>query len=296
MQEYIPFFQGENRSFTEKLAKYFEYSGLESKIDYDEANDVYILSVPADKEKEAKKHYQAFYFVERERIKKAENEKSSEISEEAKQEPSEKSSQDISEDMVISENELEEETESELVSHKAGQTPTDDEEDMTSEVETEDYKGLITGSGNYMFKSEKYQDYTGTFYIFLFLGIAGVIFVILNIARVLTILNGVFPNFIMGALFLFFIYEAITIWNKAKKLKWEIEEENQLTEKINQWLQKTVTKDFLASISNDNLSEELNYMKQTDTIRDMLLAEFGEQNHDYLDRLIEEYYNQVFDL
>jgi hypothetical protein len=37
-------------------------------------------------------------------------------------------------------------------------------------------------------------------------------------------------------------------------------------------------------------------MKQTDTIRDMLLAEFGEQNHDYLDRLIEEYYNQVFDL
>ena len=59
---------------------------------------------------------------------------------------------------------------------------------------------------------------------------------------------------------------------------------------------KTVTKDFLASISNDNLSEELNYMKQTDTIRDMLLAEFGEQNHDYLDRLIEEYYNQVFDL
>jgi len=270
MQEYIPFFQGENRSFTGKLAKYFEYSGLESKIDYDEANDVYILSVPADKEKEAKKHYQAFYFVERERIKKAENEKSSEISEEAKQEPSEKSSQDISEDMVISENELEE--------------------------ETEDYKGLITGSGNYMFKSEKYQDYTGTFYIFLFLGIAGVIFVILNIARVLTILNGVFPNFIMGALFLFFIYEAITIWNKAKKLKWEIEEENQLTEKINLWLQKTVTKDFLASISNDNLSEELNYMKQTDTIRDMLLAEFGEQNHDYLDRLIEEYYNQVFDL
>ena len=27
-------------------------------------------------------------------------------------------------------------------------------------------------------------------------------------------------------------------------------------------------------------------MKQTDTIRDMLLAEFGEQNHDYLDRLL----------
>ena len=45
MQEYIPFFQGEKRIIAEKLANFFEYSDLESKIHYDQENDVYVLSI-----------------------------------------------------------------------------------------------------------------------------------------------------------------------------------------------------------------------------------------------------------
>ena len=145
-------------------------------------------------------------------------------------------------------------------------------------------------------KSEKYNDYRGTFFIFLFMGIAGLIFVILNITEVLTLLYGIFPNTIMGALFLFFIYVGISTGIKAKQLRYEIEEENQLTEKINSWLSKNITKEFLSSISNKDISVELDYIKKAETIRDMLLKEFGDLNPDYLDRLIEEYYSENFDM
>ena len=99
----------------------------------------------------------------------------------------------------------------------------------------------------------------------------------------------------MGALFLFFIYVGISTGIKAKNLKYEIEEEKQLTDKINQWLSKNVTDEFLKSISNEDLSEELDYIKKAETIRDMLINEFGDTNHDYLDRLIEDFYSKNFD-
>lgn len=309
--EYIPFFQGDKRSIAEKLAKYFEYSGLESKIHYDLENDVYILSVPASKEKEAKKHYQAFYFVERERIEKEEKNRASiEDYDESKLYPettSEEAFENLAKDEIASTDmdELE----------AASYSDQDDTLSMDQTTETNDLSkddaysielqdaideedttaSLLTESKRYVFKSEKYKDYASSFSVFLIMGIAGIIFVLLNITEVLTILNGLYPNMIMGALFLFFIYVAITTGIKAKQLRYEAEEENQLTAKINQWLSNTVTKDFLSSITNKDLSEELDYIKKTETIRDMLIAEFGEQNQDYLDRLIEEFYNERFD-
>lgn len=314
MQKYIPFFQGEKRSITERLADYFDQSGLETKIHYEEAKDSYILSVPADKENEAKKLYQDFYFNERERVEREENSKDflqnydeSNILKSDMLLTSEESHSDKPiEDTQLSDNTslIDDDSVSYEDDLNTSNTTENQEDDDTDQAETQEenndkdkasLKDLISGSGNYVFKSEKYKDYIGTFYVFLFLGIAGIIFVILNITNVLNVLHGFFPNLVMSALFIFFIYEGIATGRKAKQLKSEIEEENQLTEKINQWLRNTVTEDFLASISNDELSEELDYIKKTDTIRDMLLIEFGDVNTDYLDRLIEEYYSETFE-
>lgn len=328
MQEYIPFFQAEKRSIAEKLAKYFEYSGLETKIHYDEENDVYILSVPSEKEKEAKKFYQAFYFVERDRI---ENEEKNQESLEEFDESNILSGTSGDEASVASQNNLIEEIASTdmdnldpdelsdtdvdsaddtsliqveispddtMADEEDSKEAADASEDAPNDFETDknsQIKSLLADSGSYVMKSEKYKDYIGTQYVFLVLGIAGIIFVFLNVIEVFTILYGLFPNLIMGALFLFFIYVGLSTGKKARMLKQEIEEENQMTDKINEWLHTTVTDEFLASITNSELSEELDYIKKTDTIRDMLNKEFGEQNRDYLDRLIEEYYSETFD-
>lgn len=315
MEKYIPFFQGEKRSITERLADYFEQSDLNSKIHYDEDKEAYILSVPADKEKEAKKLYQDFYFNERERVEQEEKnndflknyDESNMLTENTFEETYSNKLQeapledntDFDEDSSVSldgELNIADTTETEENAEKVQPEPEDEDgSDKDGSDDKAAVRNLLSGSSNYVFKAEKYNDYTGTLYIFLFMGIAGIIFVILNITKVLTVLNGFFPNFIMGALFLFFIYEGISTGRKAQKLKAEIEEENQLSDKINQWLRKNVTEDFLASISNEELSEELDYIKKTDTIRDMLISEFGEQNPDYLDRLIEEFYSETFD-
>jgi hypothetical protein len=100
----------------------------------------------------------------------------------------------------------------------------------------------------------------------------------------------------MGALFLLFIYIAISTNQKAKKLQKEIDAENKLTNEINSWLELNITDRFLTSLHDDSVSDELNYIKITDTIKEMLLKEFGTQNLAYLDRLIEEYYNKTFDV
>lgn len=67
---YISFFMSEHKHIADKLKEYFEYSGVKSKINYSEEQDAYVLSIPEEKQKQAKKLYQAFYFVERERAEK----------------------------------------------------------------------------------------------------------------------------------------------------------------------------------------------------------------------------------
>jgi hypothetical protein len=307
MQDYIPFFQAEKRSIAEKLAKYFEYSGLEAKIHFDEERDSYIVSVPAQKEKEAKKFYQAFYFVERDRI---ENEEKSRESLEEYNESniiSGTSEDDSAESSLELSNEEIASTDIDALDSATVSDPDEATDEADNATSTDDVpndfdvdekalvKDLLSESGTYVMKSEKYKDYVSTQYVFLILGIAGIIFVFLNVIGVLSVLYGLFPNLVMGALFIFFFFVGITTGKKARLLKKEIDDESQLTAKITEWLHTNVTEEFLSTISNPDLSEELDYIKKTDTIRDMLIKEFGEQNRDYLDRLIEDFYSETFD-
>lgn len=329
MQEYIPFFQGEKRSITERLAKYFEYSGLETSIHYDDKEDIYILSIPADKEKEAKRHYQAFYFVERERIEKEtkDNDSLGQIDENKfntgvllNDPESDNPEEEIALANMDDNGKPYGKSSYEESDHKSSKVQDDssqggeaqdyNREDIIQDGNTLDanyqeksgydeipstVESLVSNSGTYVMKSEQYKDYNGTISTFLLLGVAGIIFVILNVLGVLTFLNGVFPNLIMGALFLYFIYVAISTRIKAKQLKSELDEENKLTDKINQWLNNNITEDYLASISNPDLLDELDYINKTETIRDMLVSEFGHINRDYLESLIEDFYTKNFD-
>ncbi|NLY47623.1 MAG: hypothetical protein GX059_01175 [Clostridiales bacterium] len=311
MLEFTPFFQAERRSIAEKLANYFNSSGLETKIYFDEVRDSYILSVPFQKLKEAKKLYQEFYFAERERIEKEatnqesinEYNESNIISDESMAEAASDSDAANDDETPLTLDETAAAAESDAPESEA-ETEADDNADSESSEDAavdadaddkEAIRKLLSGSGNYVLKSEKYKDYTGTQAIFLIVGAAGFIFVILNAAGILDILSGLFANLIMGALFLFFIGVGLSTGKKARQLKKEIDEENRLTEKINEWLRTNVTEEFLSSITNPELSEELDYIRKTDTIKEMLIKEFGELDRDYLDRLIEEYYSSTFD-
>ena len=165
-------------------------------------------------------------------------------------------------------------------------------EDLDSNQESEE----IDDSGErlstvYITKEERYSDYKSSYYTFFFFGIVGLIFVFLNIIGKINLLNGLIPNLFMGALFIFFIYLGLNTMQKAKKLMPEVEEEKKLTDEINSWLKDNVDEIYVEKFKMVNEdSFEFHYFKLTDTIKKDLVKEFGEQNSDYLDKIIEDYY------
>ncbi len=308
-----PFFQAEDKKIADKLASFFQYSNMPASVTFDKENELYIVNIPPRAEKEARKLYQAFYFVERDNIAKGlyaddknEDESGTEASEASEELLSEEeavdevstvdqSSEGSEEgpeielfDEEFNEDELYEE-ESEVYTPKAKPEKVKIADEADTDIEPEE------DTHSYVMKADKYKDLAGTVWIFLFFGIVGLGFVLLNVFGLLSVLNGWLPNTIMGVLFLFFLYVGISTNQKAKKLRSEISAENEMSEKINAWFKEHFTEEFIASLYNNTISEELNYIKLTDTIKEMLLKEFGPQNLAYLDRLIEDYYNNNFD-
>jgi hypothetical protein len=281
--EFVPFYQAEDEKTADKLASFFEYSGIPSKVEFDDEYEVYSVMIPPEAEKDARKFYAAFYYVETERML---NEKANGMNSEPTDLPeeSEEAAKSLSEEEDTSDSEYEEDTEEE---EYAGEIPSDDI--SVSGVQRND--GRV-----YIMKSDQYKDLTGTVWIFLFFGVVGLIFVILNATGIITLLNGWLPNLVMGALFVFFLFVAMSTSKKAKMVRSEIDAENLMTRDITNWLKTNVTKEFLASLHNDSISEEANYIRYTDHIKELLIKEFGNQNLSYLDRIIEEFYNETFEV
>ncbi|HWT27490.1 MAG TPA: hypothetical protein VN131_06075, partial [Mobilitalea sp.] len=279
---------------------------LRADMEFDEENEVYVVSVPADMEKQAKKLYQAFYFSEREHL---ETETKGHSSSTIKKNYSISGDDEEIDELegAVSTASSDEgkpgdfETKEAYDSENNPDTydKAEDVEEDTEELKEEEDKVDVFNPSDepaaYVMKSDQYKDLSATVWIFLFFGIGGLAVIVLDIAGIIHFNLGWMANVIMGALFLFFIYVGISTQSKAKKIQSEIDAENNLTEKINEWLKANITEDFLAEHHNDQISDELNYLKIADTIKEMLIKEFGEQNRAYLDRLIDEYYGRNFD-
>ena len=296
VEEFIPFFQSETKNIAEKLVKYFAYSDLKSVIRYSDELGVYIVFVPSEKRKAAQKLYQAFYFVERERheneLTKDETEESEEKSEPVEDDTEaanteEADSEESEADLMLQASEILKEGSALYRDSWNEKAPAEEE---VTEEEVENHL-----PGTYVLKAEKYKDYTATVGVFLGLGLIGLLFVILNVAGVLSFLNGTLPTIVMGALFLFFIAVGVTTQKKAKELQHEIDDEKKMTDQINEWLSSNVTSEYLESLNDETISAELNYIRVTDTIKEKLSEAFPGQNADYLDRLIEDFYSTNFD-
>lgn len=284
----IPIVQTEDKKIADKFSRYLEYSNLKSEVSFNEENEIYVVSVDRKMEKQAKKLYKAFYYVESDNqiqaVMEELNKKKTEVSvdEEGQSSPEkdpDESGETMDDDTIYE------------------QADTESKEEFTPEITDEEFTDTIDEdhSRAYVMKADQYKDLAGTVGIFLFFGVVGLAVVLLNVVGILTFLNGWLPNTVMGALFIFFIYVALSTNQKAKKIQSEIDAENKLTEEINQWLEANITKSYLSSIYNDAVSEELNYIKATDKIKELLIKKFGNQNLAYLDRLIEEHYSNSID-
>lgn len=146
----------------------------------------------------------------------------------------------------------------------------------------------------YVKKADKYEDLRSTAVCFTTLGILGIIFAILNFAGVLSIYNS--PIQLLAMCIVSFIFTAVGIssYIRSKEIRGQISEEESLTNSIMAWMEAHITQDFLDSIFDASLSEEANFLQQSEEIKQRIQQEYAQAADDYLDTLIDEFFNTHF--
>lgn len=271
----------ETEENAQKLIEFLQYSNIKQvSYSYDEKDQSYIVTVNENALKEAKKLFQAFYTAEIE-------------AEEAAKDITNSNSNETKDSRL-------------LYTHDENSTNEDstnedyeDEEHTYEEIKDNasitDMKTSSKSSSVYVKKEDKFKDLRSTGYIFLAVGFAGLVVLLLNIIGVFSFYQGYFSWTIMGVLFTIFLLVGFSSLKHSNQVKGQITEENTLTDAINSWLERTITQEVIDSVVDPNEVDEINYFKQTEYIKKGIFEEFDKDLDDaYVDLIVEEFYNSHF--
>jgi hypothetical protein len=120
-----------------------------------------------------------------------------------------------------------------------------------------------------------------------------IVFAVLNILKIITFISS-FPSLVV--LFLIaavFLYLGISSLLSTGKILKEADEEQKTTDEILGYLKENFSKDVLSSMQEKDLTEELLYFKQIETMKEALTEQYPEADENYIDALIEDYYNSL---
>lgn len=160
----------------------------------------------------------------------------------------------------------------------------------------EETKKLRTAKSTlYIKKKDRYEDLGSSAVIFIGFGFAGDLLALLSMLGIISfpLASTLYSQIVMLILFTIFLIVGITSWKKAKKLKTEIDTEEDVTTKINAWMIKHITKDTLDAIHDDEVSEEINVLNDLNYIKEITLEEFPDIEPDYIELLAEDHYNNI---
>ncbi len=291
-EETIEFLDTKKESFAKKFIQFLEYSNIKNaSYQYKEEEASYAIMILKKDQKQVKKLYDAFYAVEAEKTLKAaamkdvretaDNEESSEIKE------TETSYDDITGD------------ESEEIYEDLEDSEEDIPEELFAQEEVqgifESARPAVAESATYVKKEEQYRDLSSSAVTFLVVSVLGLVGVVLNALGVITIISGLLSYLVMSAVFIAFFIIGITTYSKSKKVEKEISQENNLTDAIIDWLDSNVTEEKVNSFANSSAAAEVQFLQKLEKMKALVVTQFGEMDDKYLDRLMEEYYNDHFD-
>lgn len=161
----------------------------------------------------------------------------------------------------------------------------DDDEDTT----TTPYKAYVS-------KETQYNENKSTGFTFIFVGILGLIFAILNFTRVLRVIMEPEANYfiyaVMAIFFSAFVIYGIVSYVKSHKMSSEVQEELSLTKTI--LSNFTLTPEDIDVHVDPNTPVELKYFERIVIIKSALQTTYPEIQEDYLDDLSEQLYTQLF--
>jgi len=250
-----------------RLIHYLRYSGISyAAILPNEEAQCYQIVVDAQEKKEADKHLKAFLSVESEH--ESENHEEAELDEEE--------FSDLP-DFMQEDDYIEDETDE---SFQEGDTSTSSKEEPVS-------------NATYVTKEASYQENKSSGRMFLGFSALGLIYVLLNAAGVLSLMNGAFSYIVITSMFVGFGLLGFSSLKHAKELSAGIDAERKKTADIQSFL------DSLGDITNldepgwSELNDEILYFKRTSHLKELIQDKFGEQNEDYIESIVEEFYNKT---
>lgn len=259
----------EQMEFAKRLAGFLEYSGVAVTISGPEDGLISVYTTPEDL-RDAKRHFQAFYAVEAERI----QEKAAETA------------------FLLGE----EEPETEPV------PDAEDEEEADGALpEPVSGRGASRDEKNYVSSVSRYEDYRSSGFTFTVFGALGCLFAVLNIMDIIPWFH-IFAASIILVMFAAFFVMGIYSFVKAGRLKPEAVKEKELSFRVRAWLNEHITVDTLQAYDEksnadraESKSAELLYLNRLDQLRETLLSVFPDLNSSFAEQLIEDFYSARFD-
>lgn len=154
--------------------------------------------------------------------------------------------------------------------------------------------------GVYMNNEERAEENRTSAYTLLTVGILGLIVVICVFFGIIRISLSVFSRYmicgVMGVMFLLFIVMGIISLRNFKVFKKRAVKENNLTEEIRRWLLENVDPDAVdRELSLEELPDEIKYFQRFDHVKNTLQQKFVNLDEAYVERLVEEMYEQLFE-
>lgn len=311
-EETLEFLDTKKEAFAKKFVEFLLYSNVgKASYYYKEADDNYVVVIDKKDQKQVKKLYDAFYSVEAAKTLK------SAVTKGAPSNESERFKQQLAAD-----DEATEEAYAEAAYEDASYADTEDfissQEDVSEENLTDDdiseeeipeelfaqeeVQGIFEGarppvaeSATYVKKEEQYKDLSSSAVTFLIVSIAGLILLGLNIAGVISIFSGALSYIVMGAVFIAFLIIGITTYTKSKQVEKQISEENTLTDTIEEWLDATLSSEKVQELADSSAAPEVQFLQKVEKMKLLVTEHFGEMDELYLDRLVEEYYNDRYE-
>ncbi|WP_312372392.1 hypothetical protein [Lachnoclostridium sp.] len=281
VSDYVILCSIEKEEVAKKLVKYLSYSNLESYYEYSNEEDCYPVYVHEPELKMAKKAFNAFYTVELESMEKDADNKNLDT--------------ETSLDSLSEEDNLKDNLDDLLDSMDDDSNESSRLKKKREEEEKDQIVSMMYDGGAYEKKSEKSKELRSTALTFFAFGIGGIAFVILNIMGVISFISGPLSYTVMTGLFIAFLAIGVNSVTRAKKTAKEAILEDEMTTKINRFLEANVTEQVITSMKDENSSEEANFIKVMEGIKKLVVKEFGSLDNAFLDYIVEEFYNNHFD-
>ena len=256
----------------EKFTKYLSYSSIEAEYEYCDSQQSYVVNVDADRLEEAKVAFRAFYKVESEQ----------EIMHALK------SAAKIAEQEPDGELEVDEDTLAEIPEEEMS---AKEKELLLSAVNSEQaYKPAEV----YVTKADESREMFSTALTFLGFAVLLMVFLLLNALKIITIFSNVPSLIMLGAMAVGCCLVGINAIKRSRNAEKASAEEEKLTDALTDWLRENITEETFADI-DPTLSEEIMYLQRCEVIRTRLGEVYPDLDENYVDALIDEFYNEYLE-